>query len=364
MKDDMEKTGTMVDADTDYKKGALEAVVVPDMKKAAAHGVTVANIGNAINYLFGEYQVAKWTKNGKRYYVEVELENNKRNAVEFLNKQWLRNMQGDLVKLSDVAKIEVNPAVLSITRENRERAIRLFANVAPGSSQGEALKAVQELAKKLPEGYRISFTGSSQTFNESFASLGIALILGIFVAYMVLGSQFNSFIHPFIVLLALPFSVSGAVVALVISGKTINIYSAIGLILLMGIVKKNSILLVDFTNQRREAGMNLKEALLNACPIRLRPIIMTSTATVAAAIPSALAVGHGAETRVPMAIVVIGGVIFSTMLTLFVIPCAYSLMSVFENRKHAKEVQEVIKELAEAGETATNYQIKKKEKKK
>jgi len=347
MKDDMEKSGTMVDADTDYKKGALEAVVIPDMKKAAAHGVTVANIGNSVNYLFGEYQVAKWTKNGKRYYVEVELKDDKRNSVDFLNRQYVRNMQGDLVKLSDVATVQVNPAVLSITRENRERAIRIFANIAPTSSQGEALKVVQDLAKKLPEGYRISLTGGSQAFTDSFKSLWIALILGIFVAYMVLGSQFNSFLHPVTVLLALPFSMSGAFIALFVSGKTLNIYSVIGLILLMGIVKKNSILLVDFTNQRREHGMNLRDALLNACPIRLRPIIMTSTATIAAAIPSALAVGHGAETRVPMAIVVIGGVIFSTMLTLFVVPCAYSLFAVFENVKHQKEVHEVMKELAD-----------------
>jgi HAE1 family hydrophobic/amphiphilic exporter-1 len=147
--------------------------------------------------------------------------------------------------------------------------------------------------------------------------------------------------------MALPFSASGAFIALFLSGKTLNIYSAIGLILLMGIVKKNSILLVDFTNQRREAGMSVKDALLNACPIRLRPIIMTSVSTIAAAIPPALAIGMGSETRVPMSIVVIGGVLFSTMLTLFVVPCVYSLLSNLESRAHREEVHAAMKEMAE-----------------
>jgi len=222
----------------------------------------------------------------------------------------------------------------------------MFANIAPGKSQGEALDAVRTIAKKtLPEGYKVVLSGSAQTYTESFQSLYVVLLLGIFVAYMVLGTQFNSFIHPFTVLLALPFSVSGAFFALMLTGQTLNIYSVIGLILLMGIVKKNSILLVDFTNQQREEGMDIKDALLNACPLRLRPIIMTSFATIAAAVPPALALGPGAESRVPMAVVIIGGVFLSTLLTLFVVPCAYSLLTALESRKHQSDVREAMKEL-------------------
>jgi multidrug efflux pump subunit AcrB len=153
---------------------------------------------------------------------------------------------------------------------------------------------------------------------------------------MVLGSQFNSFVHPFTVLLALPFSLSGAFLALWLSGKSLNVYSMIGLILLMGIVKKNSILLVDFTNQRRREGLGVGPALLDACPVRLRPIMMTSISTIAAAIPPALAWGPGAETRIPMALAVIGGVFFSTLLTLFVVPCAYSVLARVESRETAQ----------------------------
>ena len=153
------------------------------------------------------------------------------------------------------------------------------------------------------------------------------MILGLIVAYMVLASQFNAFTHPFTVLLALPFSISGALVALYLAGQSLNVYSFLGLILLMGIAKKNSILLVDFTNQARASGMERHEALLHACPVRLRPILMTSIATIAGALPPALAIGPGAELQRPMALAIVGGMIVSTALTLFVVPAAYSLLA-------------------------------------
>jgi multidrug efflux pump subunit AcrB len=163
-------------------------------------------------------------------------------------------------------------------------------------------------------------------YRESMASLLFALLLGLVVAYMVLASQFNSFAHPFTVLLALPFSLTGALIALWAGGQSLNIYSMIGIILLMGIAKKNSIILVDFTNQLRERGLPRQQALLEACPIRLRPILMTSVSTIAGAVPAALALGPGAETRTPMALAVIGGITVSTFMTLFVIPAFYSVL--------------------------------------
>jgi len=219
--------------------------------------------------------------------------------------------------------------------------------VKAGESQQKALQAAQQISKRvLPPEYHISLTGSSQTFVESLQSLVWVLLLGIVVAYMVLASQFNSFIDPLSVLMALPFSISGALMSLFVTHRSINIYSVIGLILLMGIVKKNSILLVDFTNQVREGGEpSVRKALLTACPIRLRPILMTSVATIAGALPAALALGPGAESRNPMAIAVIGGVIFSTVLTLYVVPCFYSLMARFETKKkHEKLLAEAMEE--------------------
>ncbi len=235
MTDDMIKTGLMVDADEDYKTGVSEELFIPDRKKAFKRGVTVQNICDAIDAFYGFEQIAKFTNpdNGKRYGVVVELEDKYRTNPDDIDLMQVRNDQGQIVNIGDVITKKENPTVLSYTRENRQRAIRVFANVAPGKSQGEAMDAVKTLAKKLPEGYQIFFTGSSQTFQDSFSSLYIALILGIFVAYMVLGTQFNSFVHPIAVLLALPFSLSGAFIALALSGKTLNVYSAIGIILLM-----------------------------------------------------------------------------------------------------------------------------------
>ncbi|MFA5857864.1 MAG: efflux RND transporter permease subunit [Elusimicrobiota bacterium] len=344
----MDASGVMTDVDSDYRIGVPELAVLPDRNKAAERGVSISTIGNTINALIAGVRAGKYTAGGRRYDIRVQLVSSDRKQVKDISRIWVRNNRGETVRLSDVVSIGQQPSMLSIMRQNRERAIRVFGNIAQGKSQGEALQKVEEIAKKvLPEGYKIVFSGSSKTFKESFNSLYVALILGIFVAYMILGVQFNSFIHPFTVLLALPFSISGAVIALLLTHNSLNIYSAIGIILLMGIVKKNSILLVDFTNQLREKGENVNDALMKACPIRLRPIIMTSFSTIAGAIPSALALGPGAESRIPMAVVIIGGVLFSTLLTLFVVPCAYSLLSRLESRAHQQEVHEAIKELGQ-----------------
>lgn len=239
-----------------------------------------------------------------------------------------------MVQLKDVVTISEKPASLSITRRNRERAISIFANIAPGKSQTDVMNVANQIVKDvLPEGYRATFGGNTQTFQESFQSLNFVLWLGILTAYMVLASQFNSYIHPLTILLALPFSITGALLALWITGQSINIYSFIGIILLMGIVKKNSILLVEFTNQLREEGKSVPEALKEAGPIRLRPILMTSLATIAAAIPPAMSLGPGSEVLKPMAITVIGGTILSTLLTLMVIPCVYIFMTKLERKK-------------------------------
>ncbi|HOW27692.1 MAG TPA: efflux RND transporter permease subunit [Elusimicrobiota bacterium] len=347
MAGEMAGSGLMVDVDSDYDIGMPEVRVVPDRKKAAERGVSISVIGNTINALIGGVRVGKYTRGGRRYDIRVQLVSQDRRRVDDISKIWVRNNRGEVIRLSEVVTLAEKPSLLSITRKNRERAIRMYANVVPGKSQGEALKAVEALGQRLlPDGYKLVFAGSAQTFKESFSGLYVALVLGIFVAYMVLGTQFNSFIHPVTVLIALPFSISGAELAMMATGQSLNIYSAIGIILLMGIVKKNSILLVDFTNQRRAEGLGVREALQDACPLRLRPILMTSFATVAAAVPPALAIGPGAETRVPMAVVVIGGVVLSTLLTLFVVPCVYSLMSTMESRKHQQDVHEALEELS------------------
>jgi HAE1 family hydrophobic/amphiphilic exporter-1 len=324
--EEMRQTGTITDVDSDYQVGMPEVRVIPDRNKAADLGISMAEIGQTINAAIGGVRAGKFKEGGRRYDIRVRLLGPQRERPEDIQRLFVRSASGQLVRLGDIVKIEQQPTLQAITRKDRERAITIFANVQSGASQAEVLDKALSIAKgALPEGYRAVPSGSSQAFKESFASLGFAFVMGLIVAYMVLATQFNAFTHPFTVLLALPFSVSGALLALWVSGQSLNVYSMLGLILLMGIAKKNSILLVDFTNQIRERGVERHEALLEACPVRLRPILMTSTATIAGAIPPAFAIGPGAELQRPMALALVGGMFVSTLLTLFVVPAAYSL---------------------------------------
>jgi HAE1 family hydrophobic/amphiphilic exporter-1 len=345
MMDKMKASGLMVDVNTDFQYGMPEVLVVPDRDRAADRGVSVTTIGQEVEAVIGGEIFnanTEYPKDGHRYYIRVRSEEDEHQSPDDLNKILLRNNRGtngELDKLPDVANIKLAKGPQLITRYNRARAATVFANVVNGKSQQDALEEVEKIAKEvLTPGYRMLITGSAQAFREAFSSLIFALLLGIAVAYMVLASQFNSFIHPVTVLMALPFSLSGALVALYFCNQSLSLFSMIGLILLMGIVKKNSILLVDFTNQRRALGSNANQALLEACPVRLRPIIMTSVATIVGAVPEALNFGAGSETRVPMAISIIGGVTVSTLLTLYVVPCVYSLFSRFE-RPEVEEVE-------------------------
>lgn len=330
----MDQTKMMTDIDTDYREGMPELRVVPDREKTRAFGVSIADVSSTIDALMGGQIAGKFSKGGHRYDVRVRLEEGERTSPEDIKRLDVRNNRGELIPISSVVKLEERMSLQGISRQNRQRAITVFANVAPGASQAKAIEEIQRLSKNiLPSGYFIQVSGSAKTFQESMSSLMAALVLGILISYMVLASQFNSFLHPITVLVALPFSVSGAFVALLIANQSMNIFSMIGLILLMGIVKKNSILLVDFTNQVREEGLSVEDALVKACPVRLRPILMTSIATIAGALPAAFAIGPGAESRIPMAVSVVGGVLVSTVLTLFVVPCVYSLLSKFEGQK-------------------------------
>lgn len=335
----MKENDLFADVDTDYLAGMPEVRVFPDRAKAFDRGVSVGAIARVINAMIGGERVAKYTKGGRRYDVRVQVVSQHRTRTRDILSLFVWNNRGERVRLAEVVKLQERPSLLAITRRGRERAIGIFANVAKGKSQAAALGKAREISRQiLPEGYRAVFSGTSETFRESFQSLIFALWLGILVSYMVLASQFNHVIHPFTVLLALPFSVSGAFLALWLGNHSLNIFSLIGILLLMGIVKKNSILLVEFTNQMRERGMVPLEALKTACPIRFRPILMTSVTTIAAAVPPALALGPGAETRIPMAIAVIGGVTVSTLLTLFVVPAAYLLLVPFEQKANLKQL--------------------------
>src|SRR6185295_1644828 len=232
---------------------------------------------------------------------------------------------GELVPMSLVVTQREQPVLQTISHLDRERAISINGNVGPGHSQSEAMAKVMDLAKGLPMGLHVVATGQASQLAETTSGLWFALGIGILVAYMVLASQFNSFLHPVTVLTILPLAVAGAVVGLVVAGKSLNLFSMIGFLLLRGIVKKNSILLVEYAKQVREhePSLDALESMKKAGPLRLRPILMTTVATMMSAVPPILGLGPGTETRSPMAAAVLGGLTVSTVLSLVVVPAFY-----------------------------------------
>jgi hydrophobe/amphiphile efflux-1 (HAE1) family protein len=320
---DLSASGAVTDLDSDYRVGMPELRVSPDRAVCADIGVSVDEVATTINALVGGIRVGKYSTGGRRLDVRLKLMAAQRSRPEDITRLRVRARNGELVPLSSLVVFDEQAALQAITRRDRERAISIYANVAPGHSQSEALRLVEGMGKTLPVGYRIVLGGSSVAFRESMSSLLFAMILGILIAYMILASQFNSFKDPVTIITILPLSIAGAAFALLVAKQSLNIFSMIGLLLLMGIVKKNSIILVDYANAFRNKGFAAKEAMEKAGPIRLRPILMTATATMMAAIPPALGIGSGSEIRMPMAIAVIGGLVLSTALSLIVVPAFY-----------------------------------------
>jgi multidrug efflux pump subunit AcrB len=338
--DALADSGKLQDIDTDYRPGMTELRIIPDREKLGLMGVPVSRVADSVSLLVGGQRVAKFTDKGRRYDVRLRLQAQLRTSPEQLDQIMIRVGENRLMLLRDVIDRQYVSTLPVINRYNHQRSIRITANPAANVTQGEAIdfarRKTEEILHqktgpgKAPEAVPHDFTivelGNAEAMRETINSLVFALVLGIIIAYMILGVQFNSFIHPLTVLLAMPFAVTGALVTLWWTGDTLNMMSMIGLILLMGLVKKNSIILVDYTNQLREEGMGVTEAVLKACPIRLRPILMTSIATVAGAVPAALGLGPGAETRAPMARGIIGGIVLSTGVTLILVPVFYVLV--------------------------------------
>ncbi len=339
----MRQSGLVTDVDSDYRVGMPEVQVFPDRNRAADLGISMSTIGETINAAIGGMRVGKFKDKGRRFDIRARLLSPQRQKPEDITRLLVRTNSGELVRLGELITIKQTPTLQAITRRDRERAITIYANVASGASQALAVQRSLAIASSvLPDGYRAIVSGSTKAFQDSFQSLWFAFAMGLMIAYMVLASQFNSFSHPVIVLLALPFSISGALLALLVGGQSLNIYSLLGLILLVGIAKKNSIMLVDFTNQIRAKGADCRQALLEACPIRLRPILMTSVATIAGALPPAMALGPGAEVQRSMALALVGGIAVSTLLTLYVVPAGYSVLDdilVWNHARRKKKAQ-------------------------
>lgn len=323
-KTELEKSGYAADINSDYQVGASELQVIPDRRAATELGVSISELGSTVSALIGGNTVGKFSTAGRRVDIRMRLLASQRTRPEDLSLIKVRGANNVMVPLTLVVDQQETPVLQTISRLDRERAITIRGNVGAGHSQAEAMAKVFELAKTLPVGLRVAAGGQASQLQETTSGLWFAMLVGILVAYMVLASQFNSFLHPVTVLTILPLAVCGAILGLVVTGKTLNLFSMIGLLLLMGIVKKNSILLVEYAEQvQHNEKTDALTAMQKAGPLRLRPILMTTVATMMAAVPPLLGLGPGTETRSPMAAAVLGGLIVSTVLSLLVVPAFY-----------------------------------------
>jgi multidrug efflux pump len=276
----------------------------------------------------GGRDTTRFKREGRQYDVIVELEAKDRAAPQDLGVIYVRGADGELTQLSNLVMVSETVAPKELNHFNRQRAAIISANIAPGYTLGEALAFMDQAAKQaLPPSFQTALDGQSREFRESGKTLIVTFALALVFIYLVLAAQFESFRGPFVIMLTVPLAMTGALLALKLTGGTLNVYSQIGLIMLVGLITKHGILIVEFANQLREKGMAVREAVMEAAGLRLRPILMTTAAMVLGAVPLAIAAGAGAESRSPIGWVIVGGLLLGTLLTLFVIPVAYSLIS-------------------------------------
>ncbi len=323
--------GGFVDVDTNLRITKPEVKVHIDRGLADDLGVDVRSISQDIYTLFGGIEAGKFKEGGERYDIRVRALPTDRDNPEDLYQIAVRSLGGTLVKAPNLVNIEVGQGPNVVNRHNRRRSVKLYANLEDkpmGQAMDELEKTVNEIVPRDGK-WGTATTGQTQAFKETFVYMGYAMIVAVLIIYMVLAAQFESFIHPLTVMLSLPLCVVGVFGLLLITGNTLNILSYIGMIMLMGIVTKNAILLVDYTNTLRSRGVEKVEAVLQAGPTRFRPILMTAGSTIIAVLPVALGMSEGGESRAPMAVAVIGGMFTSTFLTLLVIPVVYLLLDDF-----------------------------------
>ncbi|MCY1034696.1 efflux RND transporter permease subunit [Corallococcus sp. BB11-1] len=334
----MAKNPGLTDVDMTYRSGKPQYDVQVDRDRAATLGVPAASLGATLRAYLGRDKVLDYREGGETYEVKLRLTPETLASADALGQLAVRAPSGQLVELRNLAKIVPADGPVQIDRQAQKRQITMLANLAPGYALSDAIAYMQDYsAKELPKSVTGELEGNAKELGKSVAAFGTALLLGIILIYMILAAQFESLIHPFTIMLSLPFAFIGAIGGLLITGQYMSMFALIGVIMLMGLVVKNGILLVDFTLQVREKGLTAHEALLEAAPIRLRPILMTTIAMIAGMIPVAIAKGDGAETRAPMAITIIGGLITSTFLTLGVVPVVYSLMDQLSARFSRKK---------------------------
>jgi len=327
-----------VDDDLDLTKPQLKIKINTD--KAADLGVSIDSIAKTIETMFGSKEVTKYTKEGREYSVMLQADVKNRQEPSNLNKVAVRSSSGKLVPLTSVATFYEESTYTSLNRYNRQRAVTISARLVGNYTISEALNYLENVAKeKLPPTARIDYKGESLEFKNTSSDIYFIFILALFTAYLSLAAQFESWKHPLTIMLTVPLAILGGIIGLWIIGSSLNIYSQIALIVLIGLAAKNGILIVEFANQLRTQGLQLKEAIIESCRVRLRPILMTSVATIIGVVPLIIATGPGAASRATVGIVIFMGMFFATLFTLYVIPVMYLIIGKNTGRIDAVEIE-------------------------
>jgi multidrug efflux pump len=313
---------------TDLRLNTPEVRVQINRDKLSDMGIAVDTVGRTLETMLGGRQVTRFKREGEQYDVIVQVAPVDRTSPADISDAYVRGRDGGMVQLSNLVEVRENVAPQSLNHFNRLRAVKVTATLAPGYAVGEALKAMDEAAKRaLPATAQTDLDGQSREFRASGGEIYFTFVLALLFIYLVLSAQFESFVHPFVIMLSVPLSMTGALATLWLAGGTLNIYSQVGLVTLVGLITKHGILIVEFSNQLRAKGEKLQQAVIEAATLRLRPILMTTGAMVLGALPLALATGAGAESRMQIGWVIVGGMSFGTLLTLFVVPTAYTLLA-------------------------------------
>jgi multidrug efflux pump len=328
--------------DVNLKFTKPETRIVIDRDKASMLGVSVRDIGQTLQYALSGQRMGYFYMNGKQYEILGEINRQHRNTPLDLKSIYIKNNKGEMLQLDNLVNLEESVAPPQLYRYNRFSAATVSAGLAPGITIGQGLDEMDRIASEvLDETFRTALTGDSKEFRESSSSLMFAFVLALILIFLILAAQFESFKDPLVIMFTVPLAVAGALVFMYFGGITMNIFSEIGIIMLIGLVAKNGILIVEFANQRQGAGMNKTEAVMHAAVQRLRPILMTSFSTILGLLPLAFATGEGANGRIAMGVAVVGGMIVSTFLTLFVVPAMYMFISSDRAKKKTEKNYEL-----------------------
>jgi multidrug efflux pump len=336
--DEVRKYPGVQNLQIDLRLNTPEVRVNINRDKLSDIGVGVDTVGRTLETMLGGRQVTRFKKDGEQYDVIVQVAPLDRTTPADISDAYVRARDGSMVQLSNLVDVKEGVAPQSLNHFNRLRAVKVTATLAPGYAIDEALAAMNDAAKRvLPNTAQTDLDGQSREFRKSGGEIYFTFVLALLFIYLVLSAQFESFIHPFVIMLSVPLSMTGALFVLWLTGGTLNIYSQVGLVTLVGLITKHGILIVEFSNQLRAKGEDLFQAVIDSATLRLRPILMTTGAMVLGAVPLALATGAGAESRTQIGWVIVGGMTFGTLLTLFVVPTAYTLLAGKRHERGAKE---------------------------